>query len=111
MTFGVRSGHELTHTTYMEMETEQMVAFLQLFEEKMMAMLDAHHKSSLASLGLTEANTEKTVQGPEMMQSVEEHQDIPTEDTTVAKPVNERRKRHRGQKSTAGRRREPKELN
>jgi hypothetical protein len=68
----------------MEMETEQMMAFLQLFEKKMLAMLDAHHKSLMASLGLTEANKEKTVQGPEMMQSVEEHQDIPTEDAAVA---------------------------
>jgi hypothetical protein len=94
----------------MEMETEQMMAFLQLFEEMMMAMLDAHHKSLMASLGLAETNIEKTVHGAEMTQSVEEHQDIPTEDAAVAKPANEQRKWHRSQKSTAGRRREPKEL-
>jgi hypothetical protein len=45
--FGVRSGGEHIHAIYinMEMETEQMMAFLQLFEKKMLAMLDAHHES------------------------------------------------------------------
>jgi hypothetical protein len=43
------------------------------FEEKMddyrnkMDMLDAHHKSIMASLEQMEANTEKTVPDPEMM--------------------------------------------
>jgi hypothetical protein len=106
-----RSGHELIHVTYIntEMEMKQMMAFLQLFEEKMMSILDAHHKSLMASLGLTEANTEKIEQDPRMMQSVEEHQDIPTEDIAVM-PVGEPRKQRRVWKSTAGRRGEPKEL-
>jgi hypothetical protein len=47
-----------------------------------MTMLDAHHESLMASLGLTEANTEKTE--TEMMQSVEEHQDVPSEDDVVS---------------------------
>jgi hypothetical protein len=46
---------------------------------------------------------------PRMMQSAEEHQDIPSEDVAVM-PVREPRKRCRGQKLTAGQRGEPKEL-
>jgi hypothetical protein len=68
-----------------------------------MATLNAYQKRMMA-------NTEKIEQEPGMMQSMEEHQDIPTEDATAAKPLNERRKRNRGWKSTAGRRGEPKEL-
>jgi hypothetical protein len=60
-------------------------------------MLNAYHKNIMASLGLTEANTEKTVLDPEMMQSMEEHQEIPTEDAAIM-PVGELRKRHRVKK-------------
>jgi hypothetical protein len=76
------------HVTYinMEMETEQIMAFQLLFEKMVMAMLDAHHTTIMACLGQTEANTEKTVLGPEMMQSVEAHQEIPRENA-VAKSV------------------------
>jgi hypothetical protein len=45
-----------------------------------------------------------------MMQSVEEHQDVPIEEVAVM-PVKGLKKRHRGRKSTAGRRGEPKKLN
>jgi hypothetical protein len=47
---------------------------------------------------------------PGMMQSAEEHQDVPSEDV-VMKPVKGLKKRRRGRKCTAGRRGEPKELN
>jgi hypothetical protein len=94
----------------MEMETEQIMTFLQLFEKKMMAMLDARHKSIMTSLGLTEAKTAKNIeQDSGMMQSVEEHQEIPTEDVAVM-PVRGLRKRRRNRKLTGRRRGEPKEL-
>jgi hypothetical protein len=54
--------------------------------------------------------TKKTEQNPEMMQSAEEHQDVPSEDIAVM-PVKGLKKWRRGRKSTAGRRGEPKELN
>jgi hypothetical protein len=56
-----------------------------------------------------EANKEKTVPDPEMIQSMEEHQEVPKEDAIV-KPAKGRKKWRRGQKSTAGQRGEPKEL-
>jgi hypothetical protein len=74
-----------------------------------MAIFVAYEKRMMACLGHMEANIEKTVPDPEMMQSVEEHQEIPREDAIV-KPTKGRRKRRRGRKSTAGRRGEPKEL-
>jgi hypothetical protein len=48
-----------------------------------MAMFDAYEKRMMACLGQTEANKEKTVPDPEMMQSVEEHQEVPREDAIV----------------------------
>jgi hypothetical protein len=50
----------------------------------------------------------KTVQDPGMMQSVEEHQEIPTEDAAVM-PVRGLKKRSRVQKLAAERRQKPKE--
>jgi hypothetical protein len=95
---------------------EKVEARMANFEEKMddyrnkrMAMLDAHHKSIMVSLGQTETNTEKTVPDPEMMQSAEEHRDVPSEDVIV-RPVKGLRKRRRGRKLTARQRGEPKEL-
>jgi hypothetical protein len=52
-----------------------------------------------ACFGQTEANT-KIEQNPDMMQSAEEHQDIPNEDVAVI-PVAEPRKRRRGKKLIA----------
>jgi hypothetical protein len=82
----------------MEIEKEQIMEFLQVFEkkwdayhQKRMSVLDVHHKSIMACLGQKEANTEKTVLDPEMMQSVEEHQEVPREDAIV-KPVKGRNK-------------------
>jgi chromosome segregation ATPase len=46
----------------------------------------------------------------EMMQSAEEHQEVPREDAVVI-PVRGRKRRHRGQKQAAGRHGEPKEFN
>jgi hypothetical protein len=53
--------------------------------------------------------TEKIEENPGIMQSAEEHQDVPNEDVAVM-TVGEQRKRRRGRKSNAGRRGEPKEL-
>jgi hypothetical protein len=89
---------------------EKAEARMSNFEEKMndyhnkrMAMLDTHNKIIMVSFGQTEANTEKTVPDPEMMQSAEEHQEIPTEDAAIM-PVGESRKQHRDRKLAAERR-------
>jgi hypothetical protein len=64
-----------------------------------MTMLDDHQKRMMAM--------RKIEQNPGMMQSVEEHQDVPNEDVAVM-PVKGLKKWRRGRKSTAGRRGEPK---
>jgi hypothetical protein len=78
------------------------------FLARMDTMFDAYEKRTMSCLGETDANTEEI--DPGMMQSVEEHQDVLTEDVTVM-PVKGLKKRRRGRKSTAGRRGEPKKLN
>jgi hypothetical protein len=88
---------------------EELLARMDAYHKKRMAMFDAYEKRMIACLGQTEANKEKTEQDPGMMQSVEEHQDVPSEDVVV-RPVKGLKKRCRGRKSTAGRRGEPKEL-
>jgi hypothetical protein len=60
----------------------------------MMAMLDANHERTMACLAKTETDTEKTEPDPGMMQSTEEHQEIPKGEATVM-PVGEPRKRRR----------------
>jgi hypothetical protein len=82
---------------------KEIMAFLQLFEKRMMPMLDAYHKSIMAWLQQTEANTEKIEQDPGRMQSVEEHQDVPREETAIA-PVTGLKKRRRVSSLTAERR-------
>jgi hypothetical protein len=67
-----------------------------------MAMLDDHQRRMMA--------TKKIEQNSEMMQSVVEHQNSPSEDVVVM-PVGEPRKWGRVRKSTSGQRGEPKELN
>jgi hypothetical protein len=62
--------------------------------KEMMAMLYAHHERMMACLGKTEANTEKTEPDPGVMQSVEEHQEIPEGDAAVM-PVGELKKGRR----------------
>jgi hypothetical protein len=77
-------------------------------EEPISADMKACQETT-ACHGATEIDTEKIEPNPEMMQSVEEHQEIPKEGAIV-KPVEGRKKRHRGRKLAAGRRGEPKEL-
>jgi hypothetical protein len=67
-------------------DKEDLLASMDAFHEKRMAMLEAQQKRMMAWFGQTEANTEKIEPG--MMQSVEEHQDVPNEDVTVM-PVGE----------------------
>jgi hypothetical protein len=81
---------------------KELLARMDAFHEKRMAMLDDHQKNMLA--------TKKSEQDTEMTQSAEVHQDVPNEDVAVML-VGEPRKRCRVRKSTAGRRGEPKELN
>jgi hypothetical protein len=89
-------------------DKEDFLARMDAFHEKRMAMLEAQQRRMIACLGQTDANTEKM--DPGMMQSAEEHQDVPNEDVAVM-PVGEPRKRRRGRKLIAERRGEPKELN
>jgi hypothetical protein len=117
-------------------DREERKAFqekMDAFHEKRMTMLEEQEKRMIACFGQTEARleyeeaasgninndrnettadneaTEKIEKNRGMMQSIEEHQDVPNEDVAVV-PVNGLRKRRRGRKSTAGRRGEPKEL-
>jgi hypothetical protein len=87
---------------------QEFLARMDAYHEKRMAILDAHQKRMIACLGETDANTEKI--NPGMMQSVEEHQEVPIEDVAVM-PVKGLKKRRRVGKSTAGRCGEPKKLN
>jgi hypothetical protein len=79
----------------------RMETKIDAYHEKRMVMFHAYEKRMMACLGQTEANTEENEINPGMMQSAEEHQDIPTEDVTVM-PVGRPRKRRRVRKSTAG---------
>jgi hypothetical protein len=66
-------------------------------------------KKMTACQEVTGANPEKIEPDLGKMQSVEEHQEIPKENSIV-KPVKGRKKRHRDRKPAAGRRGEPNEL-
>jgi hypothetical protein len=70
----------------------------------MMAMGDAYHARMMACLGKMETDTEKIEPDPGMMQSTEEHQEIPKGEAAVM-PVGEPRKRRRV-RSLAGERRQ-----
>jgi hypothetical protein len=59
----------------------RLLKIMDAYHEERMAMSDAHQKRMIACLGQTDANTEKT--DPGMMQSAEEHQDVPSEDVAV----------------------------
>jgi hypothetical protein len=61
---------------------------------RMDAMIDAYEKRRMACLGQTESNTGKIEQDTEMMQSAEEHQDLPSEDVVV-RPVKGLKKRRK----------------
>jgi hypothetical protein len=79
----------------MEMEKEQIMEFLQVFEKtwdayhkKMMAMLDAHHERTVACFGQTEAtdfsvNPEKTEPNPEENEAILERQRVHNEETAI----------------------------
>jgi hypothetical protein len=62
--------------------------------KEMMVMSDARYERMMACLGKTEADTEKTEPDPGLMQSTEEHQEIPKEEAAVM-PVGEPRKRRK----------------
>jgi hypothetical protein len=74
--------------------------------KKMMAMLDAHHENTMASLGTTEVTDFKAT--PEEMESLTEHEKIPTEDAVVM-AVGGPRKRLRVRNLAAERRQKRKE--
>jgi DNA gyrase/topoisomerase IV subunit A len=78
----------------MEANQAEMKADRKAYHEAMMAMLDAHHERMMDCLEKTKENTEKTEPDPGMMQSTEEHQEIPREEAAVL-PVGEPRKRRR----------------
>jgi hypothetical protein len=105
--------------------------------EEMKARMDANTKATLATkeamktmqeniqenlkktmeetMTMNQAKTdvklkELTEPREEMMQSAEEHQEVPRENAVVI-PVRGRKRRRRGRKKAAGRRGEPKELN
>jgi hypothetical protein len=78
------------------------------YHVQMMAMVDAYHEWTMACLGKTEADTEKTEPDPGMMQSTEEHQEIPKGEAAVMQ-VGELRKRRRVRSLAAERRQKRKE--
>jgi hypothetical protein len=69
----------------------KMDANIKAYHEEMMAMVDAYHERMMACLGKMDADTEKTEPDPGMMQSAEEHQEIPKGEDAVM-PVGELRK-------------------
>jgi HD-GYP domain-containing protein (c-di-GMP phosphodiesterase class II) len=88
---------------------EKMEATIQSIRSEVQETIHNRVENVRAELNQkTEANTEKFEQDPGMMQSVEEHQDVPTEDVALM-PVGEPRKRRRVRKLAAGRRGEPKQ--
>jgi hypothetical protein len=97
------------------MEMRQMLERLLAGQEEMRAnlkeMMARMDERMTAIQGKTDVKLEELT-GPrdEMMQSAEEHHEIPNE-CAVVKPVRIRKRRHRGRKETARRRLEPKELN
>jgi hypothetical protein len=78
----------------MDANQERMETNRKAYHEEMMAMVDAYHERIMACLGKMEADAEKTELNPGMMQSTEEHQEIPNGEAAVM-PVGEPRKRCR----------------
>jgi hypothetical protein len=72
----------------------KMDANIKAYHEEMMAMVDTYQERMMACLGKTEADTEETEPDPGMMQTTEEHQEIPKGEAAVM-PVGEPRKRCR----------------
>jgi hypothetical protein len=94
---------ELLLSVQAKMETNRKA-----YHEEMMAMVDAYHERMMAYLGKTEADTEKTEPDPGMMQSTEEHQEIPKGEAAVMQ-VGEPRKLRRVRSLAAERRQKRKE--
>jgi hypothetical protein len=92
----------------MDANQERMETNRKTYHEEMMAMLDAYHERMMACLGKTEADKEKTEPDPGIMQSTEEHQEIPKGEA-AAMPVGEPRKRCRVRNMAAERRQKRKE--
>jgi hypothetical protein len=67
----------------MDANQSEMKADRKAYHEEMMAMVDAYHERMIASLGKTEADTEKTEPDPGTMQYIEEHQEIPKGEAAV----------------------------
>jgi protoporphyrinogen oxidase len=78
----------------MEAIQEKAEARMAKFEGKMEETMELRMKHLMMATWNTHTETKKIEQDPRMMQSVEEHQDIPTQDAVVMS-VGERRKRHR----------------
>jgi hypothetical protein len=111
--------HKATLATQVKMnETmqENIQENLKKTMEEIMSKMDERMTATQTKMDgklkeLTET-MEKTQMEPreEMMQSAEEHHEVPNEDAVVI-PVRIRKRRHRGRMEAAGRRLEPKELN
>jgi hypothetical protein len=100
----------------MDANAKSMREDIKCGQAEMRSILDAWianikvaRKKTTACQEVMGANPEKFEHDPGKMQSMEEHQEIPKEDTVV-KPVKGREKRHRDRKPAAGRRGEPNEL-
>jgi hypothetical protein len=76
----------LTRMKEARQANQELLARMDGYHEKRMAMLDAHQKRIMA--------TKKTEYNPEMMQFAEEHQEILNEDVVV-RPAKGLKKRHR----------------
>jgi hypothetical protein len=85
----------------------KMDANIKAYHEEMMTMVDAYHERMMACLRKTEADT-KTEPDPGMMQSTEEHEEIPKGEAAVMQ-VGEPRKRRRVWSLAAERRQKRKE--
>jgi hypothetical protein len=92
----------------MDADQKSMETNRKAYHEEMMAMVDAYHERLMACLGKTEADTEKTETDPGMMQSTEEHQEIPKGEAAEM-PVRELRKRRRVRSLAAERHQKRKE--
>jgi hypothetical protein len=79
-------------------------------DKRLEANTNDDRNESTACEDVTEDSPEKMEPNPQEKEAVVEREDVPNEDIAVI-PVKGLKKRRRGRKSTAGRRREPKELN
>jgi hypothetical protein len=71
-------------------------------DKRVDANMNDDQKEMMACQDAMEANPEKMEPNPGEDEVVVEWQEVPKEVAAAMKPVNERRKRHRGWKSTVG---------